>query len=79
MHPVERLIERTIVASRWLLVVFYLGLVAALLLYAVAFLAKFRYLAENIFALSPTDTILAMLGLIPGQFAVDSLGIPLSG
>ena len=64
MQSAERLIERILVASRWLLAVFYLGLVFALLLYAVAFLAKLRDLALNIVALSATDTILAMLGLI---------------
>ena len=73
MHAVEKLIERTIVASRWLLVVFYLGLVAALLLYAVVFLAKFRALAENIFALSPTDAILEMLGLIDASLVASLL------
>lgn len=43
---------------------FYLGLVAALVLYAIAYLVKLRDLAVNILALSATDTILAMLGLI---------------
>lgn len=73
MQSVERLIERIIVASRWVLVVFYLGLVGALLLYAVAFLAKFRDLAMNIFALSATDTILAMLGLIDASLVASLL------
>ena len=40
MKTLERLIENTILASRWILVVFYMGLAAALLIYAVSFIKK---------------------------------------
>ncbi len=73
MKSLERLIELILVASRWVLAVFYLGLVGALVLYAVAFLAKFRDLAMNIFALSATDTILAMLSLIDASLVASLL------
>ena len=37
MKKIEHTIEAIILASRWLLVVFYLGLAFALLLYALSF------------------------------------------
>ena len=64
MKNVELFIERLLMASRWLLVVFYLGLAAALAVYAVSFLAKFAKVAGSVFALGESDMILAMLGLI---------------
>jgi uncharacterized protein (TIGR00645 family) len=64
MKSLELLIERIILSSRWILVVFYLGLVAALAVYAVSFGLKFLKIAQNIFTYSEADMILAMLGLI---------------
>ena len=64
MKSLETLVERIILSSRWLLVVFYLGLVAALAVYAVAFAYKFLKVAENVFTLGEAEMILAMLGLI---------------
>jgi uncharacterized protein (TIGR00645 family) len=64
MKSVELFIERLLMASRWVLVVFYLGLAAALVVYAVSFLAKFAKVAGAVFALGEADMILAMLGLI---------------
>jgi len=64
MKAIERLVERIILASRWILVVFYLGLAAALGLYAVSFGLKFLKTAEKVFVLGEADMILAMLGLI---------------
>ncbi len=40
MKSLEELIERVILASRWILVVFNLGLAAALVLYAFAFILE---------------------------------------
>ena len=40
MKKIEHLIEGIILASRWLLVVFYLGLALALAIYAVSFGGK---------------------------------------
>lgn len=60
----ETMIERTMLASRWLLVVFYLGLAAALALYAAAFVGKVWKIALKIFTLTDNEVILAMLGLI---------------
>jgi uncharacterized protein (TIGR00645 family) len=64
MKSLELLVERIILSSRWLLVVFYLGLVAALAVYAVSFLYKFTKVAMNVFVLDDAQMILAMLGLI---------------
>lgn len=64
MKSLEILVERIILSSRWLLVVFYLGLVAALAVYAVAFGYKFLKVAGNVFTLGEAEMILAMLGLI---------------
>lgn len=64
MKQMEQLIERIILSSRWLLVVFYLGLVAALAVYALSFSLKFYKVAANVFVLDESGMILAMLGLI---------------
>jgi uncharacterized protein (TIGR00645 family) len=64
MKSVELFIERVLMASRWVLVVFYLGLAAALVVYAVSFIAKFAKIVGSVFVLREADMILAMLGLI---------------
>jgi uncharacterized protein (TIGR00645 family) len=64
MKSIERLIESIILASRWLLVIFYLGLAIALAVYAVSFGEKlFEFLTKSL-ELAETDAILKMLGLI---------------
>lgn len=64
MKSLELFVERIILSSRWILVVFYLGLVAALAVYAVSFLYKFVKVAKNVFVFDDAQMILAMLGLI---------------
>ena len=64
MKKLEHTIEAVILASRWLLVVFYLGLALALLLYALSFAKKLFDFMEKLFILEETDTILKMLALI---------------
>lgn len=64
MKKLEHFVESIILASRWLLVVFYLGLALALALYAVSFMGKLYEFASKLFTLEDTDTILKMLGLI---------------
>lgn len=64
MKSLELLVERIILSSRWILVVFYLGLVAALAVYAVSFLYKFLKVAKNVLVYDDAQMILAMLGLI---------------
>lgn len=64
MKSLELIVERIILSSRWLLVVFYLGLVAALGIYAVSFVFKFLKVAQQVFVYDEAQMILAMLGLI---------------
>jgi uncharacterized protein (TIGR00645 family) len=64
VKSLELLVERIILSSRWLLVVFYIGLVLALAVYAVAFAFKFLKVAGSVFELGEAEMILAMLGLI---------------
>jgi uncharacterized protein (TIGR00645 family) len=64
MKSLEVLVERIILSSRWLLVAFYLGLVAALAVYAFSFGYKFLKVAGGVFELDEAQMILAMLGLI---------------
>ena len=64
MKKLEQFIESIILASRWLLVVFYLGLTVALGIYAVSFMKKLWEFVTKVFDLEDTDTILQMLGLI---------------
>lgn len=64
MHRAEALIERILLASRWVLVVFYFGLAAGLVVYAVSFVIKFTKAASGATTYTENEMILAMLGLI---------------
>lgn len=64
MKSLEILVERIILSSRWLLVIFYIGLAASLALYALSFVYKFYKIAISVFSMEESDMILAMLGLI---------------
>ncbi|MDX8535691.1 TIGR00645 family protein [Mesorhizobium sp. VK25A] len=64
MKRLELAIESVILASRWLLVAFYLGLGVALATYALSFGKKLYEFVFSAFTLGDTDTILKMLGLI---------------
>lgn len=60
----EILIENVILASRWLLVIFYLGLAVALAVYAVSFGVKLWDFTSKVFVIDEAGSILKMLGLI---------------
>ena len=64
MKRLEIFVESVILASRWLLVVFYIGLGLALALYAVSFGFKLWDFATHLIGLDETETILKILGLI---------------
>lgn len=64
MKSLELFVERIILAARWILVVFYLGLAAALVVYAASFVGKFAKVATSAMTLGENEMILAMLGLI---------------
>lgn len=60
----ELIIEAVILASRWLLVLFYLGLALALAVYAATFAVKLWDFVSHVFTIDESDAILKMLGLI---------------
>ncbi|MBB6464402.1 TIGR00645 family protein [Aminobacter carboxidus] len=64
MKRLEHAVESIILASRWLLVVFYLGLAVALGVYAISFAKKLYEFVMKVMVLDDTDTILKVLGLI---------------
>lgn len=60
----QGLLDKAILASRHLLVVFYVGLAAALALYAVRFLHKVWKFADNLFGMEDNDLLLGLLYLL---------------
>jgi len=60
----ERLIERTIFASRWVMAPFYLGLAVALLLLLVKFVQELLHAVPLVFSMSESDLVLVILALI---------------
>lgn len=60
----ERILERGIFCSRWLLAPFYVGLIGALAALLVSFTVELVHFLQNIFTTSATDAILASLSLI---------------
>jgi uncharacterized protein (TIGR00645 family) len=73
LKSIENAIESTIMAARWLLVVFYLGLGAALVVYAISFVYKFLKVAGSVFELDEGAMILAMLGLVDAALVASLL------
>jgi uncharacterized protein (TIGR00645 family) len=64
MKSMEHLIERLILASRWLLVVFYLGLAVGLALYGFTFFMKLWYYATHLTEIDENQAIVKILSLI---------------
>ena len=64
MKRLEVFVESIILASRWLLVAFYIGLGLALALYAVSFAIKLWDFASHVIGMDETETILKILALI---------------
>lgn len=64
MKRLELFIEGVILASRWLLVIFYIGLGIALALYAITFGHKLWEFGTHLIGLDDSESILKMLGLI---------------
>ncbi len=84
------LLNRLILASRWVLVVFYVGLAVALCFYAVRFLWKLKKYFEGLLVMSDGETLLGLLYLLDSALVAglvvmvliasyDSLVSPLSG
>jgi uncharacterized protein (TIGR00645 family) len=64
VKQLEQLIEKIILASRWVLVVFFLGLTVSLGLFAITFLKKLTDYVTNVMVLNETEAILKILALI---------------
>ena len=60
----ERLIERTLYASRWLLAPLYRGLALALLALGLKFFQEVFHLLPHVFELAETELVLTVLALI---------------
>ena len=60
----ERLIERLLFASRWLLAPFYFGLALSLGVLLVSFVKEFAHLAIGALVLKDSDVILGVLALV---------------
>jgi uncharacterized protein (TIGR00645 family) len=73
MKKLEFLVEWMILTSRWILVVFYLGLAAALAVYSLAFAKKLLAVAFGVFTLEEGEAVLAMLGLIDAALVASLL------
>lgn len=61
---IERMIERGLFASRWLMAPFYMGLVLALVALLISFIKEIVHVFLHIQALEASDVILAALSLI---------------
>jgi uncharacterized protein (TIGR00645 family) len=73
LKQAELLVERIILASRWLLIIFLIGLAVALGVYALSFTFKLFKIASSIFSYDEADMILAMLGLIDAALVASLL------
>lgn len=60
----ERFIENTMYASRWLLAPIYLGLSLDLLILALKFFQEIIHVLPNVFTMLEADVILLLLSLI---------------
>ncbi len=76
-NAVERGLERTLFASRWLMAPMYLGLGVALAMLVIVFLRELAYYAPQVFTMDADRSILAVLTLIDLTLAANLLLIVL--
>ena len=69
----ERLIERGLFASRWLMAPMYIGLVGALMVLLYAFLLDLWHFVQKMPGLTPDDAVLGALSLIDLSLAANLL------
>jgi uncharacterized protein (TIGR00645 family) len=63
-NGIERMLERALTASRWLLAPFFLGLALGLLILLIKFVQEFYHLAHRAMAITEAEAILGMLSLV---------------
>lgn len=73
MKSLETVVERIILGSRWILVVFLLGLAVALAVYGVSFSLKLWKVMGSVLVYDDSEMILAMLGLIDAALVASLL------
>lgn len=73
MKALETVVERIILGSRWILVVFLIGLSVALAVYGLSFGVKLWKVIGNVFIYEESEMILAMLGLIDAALVASLL------
>ena len=73
MRVIEAVVERLILYSRYLPIVFFVGLAVALAIYAVNFIIEIYDLGRRSVEMARTDLLLGMLVLVDGAL-VASLG-----
>ena len=61
---IERRLEKTIFASRWLMAPFYLGLIVALVILLIKFVQELVHFVPNVLTAKDTEVILAVMTLI---------------
>jgi len=64
MKTLERLLEKTLFATRWLLAPIFLGLALAVLALGVKFFQELHHIFTHILAVGEADLVLAILSLI---------------
>jgi uncharacterized protein (TIGR00645 family) len=72
-NPAERLLEKTLFASRWLMAPFYAGLVIALITLMIVFIHDIIIELPLVFSLNETEVILWVLTLIDLSLAANLL------
>ena len=73
MKALETVVERIILGSRWILVVFLIGLSVALAVYGLSFGVKLWKVIGSVFVYDEAEMILAMLGLIDAALVASLL------
>jgi uncharacterized protein (TIGR00645 family) len=63
-HPIERWLERSIFASRWLLAPFFLGLIIAMIVLLIKFGKELLLLLMGVLGLIQHDAVISILTLV---------------
>lgn len=63
-HLIEKVLERLIFRSRWLMAPMYLGLVGGLVVLLVKFVQEFGHIILHVTSLSEQETVLSLLALV---------------
>jgi uncharacterized protein (TIGR00645 family) len=69
------ILDKTILASRWLLAVFYFGLIFGLAVYAVRFVYKLGKFASDVFANSDAQILIDLLHLLDSALVASLVAV----